>query len=184
MLLLPYMEPAAIPMWKLGFLFFHSAVVSSVMSAGSLPNANSRQQERPDTRDANNSILESGWTQNNQDSQRQIDSSILQFPRTIYPGDEIQVEEASSQGTSTDFVSGQVETSNGAPAFEPNTADQGVFLSNLLHQIMPYITQQAGLQQSTAAEAATSTSAGNSSTRNSDEPSDSEPNPAKRQKME
>ncbi|KAL4298417.1 hypothetical protein GQ457_12G024410 [Hibiscus cannabinus] len=159
---------------------------SSEVSArdGSLPNANSRQQERPDTGDANNSILESGWTQNNQDSQRQIGSSILQFPRTIYPGDEIQVEEASSQGTSTDFVSGQVETSNGAPAFDPNTADQGVFLSNLLHQIMPYITQQAGLQQSTAAEAATSTSAGNSSTRNSDEPSDSEPNPAKRQKME
>ncbi|KAK8602081.1 hypothetical protein V6N13_058259 [Hibiscus sabdariffa] len=151
---------------------------------GSLPNANSRQQERPNTRSANNSILESGWTQNNQDSQRQIGSSILQFPRTIYPAGEIQVEEASSQGTSTDFVSGQVETSNGAPAFEPNTADQGVFLSNLLHQIMPYITQHAGLQQSTAAEAATSNSAGNSSTRNSHGPSDSEPNPAKRQKME
>ncbi|GMJ07258.1 hypothetical protein HRI_004394900 [Hibiscus trionum] len=152
---------------------------------GSLPNANSRQQERPNTRSVNISIQESGRTQNNhQDSERQIGSSILQLQRTIYPGGEIQVEEASSQGTTTDSVRGQVETSNGAPAFEPNTADQGAFLSNLLHQIMPYISQHVGLQQSTAEEATTSTSAGNSSTRNSRRPSDSEPDPAKRQKME
>ncbi|GMI97628.1 hypothetical protein like AT5G25270 [Hibiscus trionum] len=153
---------------------------------GSLPNANSRQQERPYTRRVNISILAADGTRNNQDSERQISSSILQFLRTIYPGGEIQVEEAGSQGTATDSIRGQAETSSGAPASEPNTADQGVLLSNLLHQIMPYISQHGDLQQSTAEEATTSTPADNSSTGNSHRPSDCEPNPpnSKRRKKE
>ncbi|KAK8695234.1 hypothetical protein V6N13_000402 [Hibiscus sabdariffa] len=150
---------------------------------GSLPNANSIQQERPNTRSVNISILAAGRTQNNQDSERQISSSILQFLRTIYPGGEIQVQEAGTQGTTTDSSRGQAETSSGATASEPNTADQGVQLSNLLHQIMPYISQYAGLQPSTAEEATTSTPTDNSSTRNSHRPNDCEPN-SKRQKKE
>ncbi|KAK8597916.1 hypothetical protein V6N13_095310 [Hibiscus sabdariffa] len=148
---------------------------------GSLPNGNSIQQERPNTRSVNISIIAAGRTQNNQDSERQISSSILQFLRTIYPGGEIQVEEAGSQGTTTDSSRGQAETSSGATASEPNTADQGVLLSNLLHQIMPYLSQHAGLQPSTAEEATTSTPADNSSTQNSHRPNDCEPN-SKRQK--
>ncbi|XVE98458.1 hypothetical protein REPUB_Repub03eG0108500 [Reevesia pubescens] len=154
---------------------------------GSLPNANSRQEERSNTQGVNISIA-AGRTQNNQDSERQIPSSILQFLREIFPGGEIQVEEASLQGTATDSVQQQAGTSSGAPAAEPNITDQGVFLSNLLHQIMPYISQHAGSQQSTVPteEASTSTQAENSSTGNSRRPSDSEPNPpnSKRQKME
>ncbi|KAA3476839.1 large proline-rich protein bag6-like isoform X1 [Gossypium australe] len=152
---------------------------------GSLPNANSRQQERPNTRSVNISILAAGRTQNNQDSERQSPSNVLQFLRTIFPGGEIQVEEASSQGTARDSVRGQAEASNVAPAAETSITNQGVFLSNLLHQIMPYISQHAGSQRSTPEEATTSAPADLSSTGNSRRPNDTEQNPpnSKRQKM-
>ncbi|XP_022732230.1 uncharacterized protein LOC111286494 isoform X2 [Durio zibethinus] len=160
---------------------------SQISSQGLLPSANSRQQERANTRSVNISILAAGRTPNNQDSERQIPSSILQFLRGIFPGGEIQVEEASLQGTATDSVQEQAGTSGDAPASEPRSTDQGVFLSNLLHQIMPYVSQHAGSQQSTVPteEANTSTQAENSSTGNSRRTSDSEPNPpnSKRQKM-
>ncbi|XP_017633356.1 ubiquitin-like domain-containing protein CIP73 isoform X7 [Gossypium arboreum] len=153
---------------------------------GSLPNANSRQQERPNTRSVNISILAAGRTQNNQDSERQSPSNVLQFLRSIFPGGEIQVEEASSQGTARDSVRGQAEASNDAPAAETSITNQGVFLSNLLHQIMPYISQHAGSQRSTPEEATTSAPADLSSTGNSRRPNDTEQNPpnSKRQKME
>ncbi|TYI76181.1 hypothetical protein E1A91_D06G058400v1 [Gossypium mustelinum] len=153
---------------------------------GSLPNANSRQQERPNTRSVNISILAAGRTQNNQDSERQSPSNVLQFLRTIFPGGEIQVEEASSQGTARDSVRGQAEASNVAPAAETSVTNQGVFLSNLLHQIMPYISQHAGSQRSTPEEATTSAPADLSSTGNSRRPNDTEQNPpnSKRQKTE
>ncbi|TYH65547.1 hypothetical protein ES332_D06G063400v1 [Gossypium tomentosum] len=153
---------------------------------GSLPNANSRQQERPNTRSVNISILAAGRTQNNQDSERQSPSNVLQFLRTIFPGGEIQVEEASSQGTARDSVRGQAEASNVAPAGETSITNQGVFLSNLLHQIMPYISQHAGSQRSTPEEATTSAPADLSSTGNSRRPNDTEQNPpnSKRQKTE
>ncbi|MBA0747414.1 hypothetical protein Gogos_004328 [Gossypium gossypioides] len=152
---------------------------------GSLPNANSRQQERPNTRSVNISILAAGRTQNNQDSERQSPSNVLQFLRTIFPGGEIQVEEASSQGTARDSVRGQAEASNVAPAAETSITNQGVFLSNLLHQIMPYISQHAGSQRSTPEEATTSAPADPSSTGNSRRPNDTEQNPpnSKRQKV-
>ncbi|MBA0868792.1 hypothetical protein Goshw_018868, partial [Gossypium schwendimanii] len=152
---------------------------------GSLPNANSRQQERPNTRSVNISILAAGRSQNNQDSERQSPSNVLQFLRTIFPGGEIQVEEASSQGTARDSVRGQAEASNVAPAAETSITNQGVFLSNLLHQIMPYISQHAGSQRSTPEEATTSAPADLSSTGNSRRPNDTEQNPpnSKRQKV-
>ncbi|XP_038993785.1 ubiquitin-like domain-containing protein CIP73 [Hibiscus syriacus] len=148
---------------------------------GELPNANSRQQERLNTRSANRN-------QNNQEAEGQIPSSILQFLRGVFPGSEIQVEEASLQGTATDTVMEQAGTSSGNAAAEQNGTDEGVFLSNLLHQIMPYISQHAGSQQSAVSteEANTSTQAESSRTGNSHRPSDSEPNApnSKRQKTE
>ncbi|KAE8729534.1 Ubiquitin-like superfamily protein, putative isoform 8 [Hibiscus syriacus] len=147
---------------------------------GSLPNANSRQQERSNTRSASR-------TQNNQESERPIPSSILQFLRDFFPGGEIQVEETTLQGTATDTVLEQSGTSRDSAAPEPCITDEGVFLSNLLHQILPYISQHAGLQQSAASteEANRSTQAESSRTGNSRRPSNSEPNPpsSKRQKV-
>ncbi|KAE8678789.1 hypothetical protein F3Y22_tig00111402pilonHSYRG00254 [Hibiscus syriacus] len=146
---------------------------------GSLPNANSRQQERLNTHSANR-------TQNNQESERPIPSSILQFLRALFPGGEIQVEETTLQGSATDSVLEQAGTSRGNATPEPSIND-GVFLSNLLHQIMPYISQHEGLQRSTVSteQANTSTQAESSRTGNSHRPSDSEPNPpsSKRQKQ-
>ncbi|XP_021275844.1 large proline-rich protein bag6-B isoform X2 [Herrania umbratica] len=155
---------------------------------GSLPNPNSRQQERSNTRSVSINILAAGRTQNNQDSERQIPSSVLQFLRAIFPGGEINVEEASVQGAATGSVQEQAETSSGAPAAEPSITDQGVFLSNLLHQIMPYVSEQASSQQSIVPteEANTSTQAERNSPGSSRRPSDSEPNSSnsKRQKTE
>ncbi|XP_017633351.1 ubiquitin-like domain-containing protein CIP73 isoform X3 [Gossypium arboreum] len=167
-------------------LTFQELTIKLLPAAGSLPNANSRQQERPNTRSVNISILAAGRTQNNQDSERQSPSNVLQFLRSIFPGGEIQVEEASSQGTARDSVRGQAEASNDAPAAETSITNQGVFLSNLLHQIMPYISQHAGSQRSTPEEATTSAPADLSSTGNSRRPNDTEQNPpnSKRQKME
>ncbi|MBA0693688.1 hypothetical protein Goari_004045, partial [Gossypium aridum] len=165
-------------------LTFQELTIKLLPAAGSLPNANSRQQERPNTRSVNISILAAGRSQNNQDSERQSPSNVLQFLRTIFPGGEIQVEEASSQGTARDSVRGQAEASNVAPAAETSITNQGVFLSNLLHQIMPYISQHAGSQRSTPEEATTSAPADLSSTGNSRRPNDTEQNPpnSKRQK--
>ncbi|KAG8491695.1 hypothetical protein CXB51_015138 [Gossypium anomalum] len=166
-------------------LTFQELTIKLLPAAGSLPNANSRQQERPNTRSVNISILAAGRTQNNQDSERQSPSNVLQFLRTIFPGGEIQVEEASSQGTARDSVRGQAEASNVAPAAETSITNQGVFLSNLLHQIMPYISQHAGSQRGTPEEATTSAPADLSGTGNSRRPNDTEQNPpnSKRQKV-
>ncbi|KAK8619982.1 hypothetical protein V6N13_066473 [Hibiscus sabdariffa] len=146
---------------------------------GSLPNAGSRQQEQSNTHSANR-------TQDNQDFERTIPSSILQFLGAVFPGGEIQVEETTLPGTET--VPEQAGTSSGNTAPEPSITDEGVFLSNLLHQIMPYISQHVGSQQSTVSteEANTSTQAESSRTGNSRRPSDSEPNSpnSKRQKTE
>ncbi|MBA0873918.1 hypothetical protein Goshw_009165, partial [Gossypium schwendimanii] len=149
---------------------------------GLLPNANSRQQERSNTRSVDISDSSVGRTQNNQDSERQIPSSILQFLRAFFPSGEFRVEESSLQGTAAGSVPVQAGTSRSGPAAEPSITDEGLFLSNLLHQIMPYISQHAGSQQSTVPTTGgnTSSQVENSRTR----PSDSEPNPlnSKRQK--
>ncbi|KAL4339601.1 hypothetical protein GQ457_08G000670 [Hibiscus cannabinus] len=146
---------------------------------GSLPNAGSRQQEQSNTHSADR-------TQNNQDFERTIPSSILPFLGAVFPGGEIQVEETTLPGTET--VPEQAGTSSGNTEPEPSITDEGVFLSNLLHQIMPYISQHVGSQQSAVSteEANTSTQAESSRTGNSHRPSDSEPNPpnSKRQKTE
>ncbi|KAB2050095.1 hypothetical protein ES319_A13G222500v1 [Gossypium barbadense] len=151
---------------------------------GSLPNANSRQQDRSNTHSVNISDSSVGRTQNNQDSERQIPSNILQFLRAFFPSGEFRVEESSLQGTAAGSVPVQAGTSRSGPAAEPSITDEGLFLSNLLHQIMPYISQHAGSQQSTVPTTGgnTSSQVENSRTR----PSDSEPNPlnSKRQKTE
>jgi hypothetical protein len=71
----------------------------------------------------------------------------MQFLRTLFPGGEIHVEEASSEGTGRGSVSEHVGTSGGfvnAPEAEPRASDEGIFLSNLLHQIIPLVSPQSG----------------------------------------
>lgn len=120
--------------------------------AGSFPTPNLRQQEPSNARSVSINILSAGGTQNNQDSDRQLPSNVMQFLRNLFPGGEIHVEEASPPGTIRDPVPQNEGTSNGvatATEAEPRVSDEGVFLSNLLHQIMPLISQQASVEPDT-----------------------------------
>ncbi|KAG2668514.1 hypothetical protein I3760_15G164500 [Carya illinoinensis] len=119
---------------------------------GSFPTPNLRQQEPSNARSVSINILSAGGTQNNQDSDRQLPSNVMQFLRNLFPGGEIHVEEASPPGTIRDPVPQNEGTSNGvatATEAEPRVSDEGVFLSNLLHQIMPLISQQASVEPDT-----------------------------------
>ncbi len=117
--------------------------------AGSVPTPNLRQQEPSNARSVNINILSAGGTQNNPDSDRQLPSSVMQFLRTLFPGGEIHVEEASSQETARGSVPEHAGTSNGvtnAMEPEPRVSDEGIFLSNMLRQIIPLVSQQAGVE--------------------------------------
>ncbi|XP_021808980.1 large proline-rich protein bag6 isoform X2 [Prunus avium] len=164
---------------------------------GSTPNL---RQEPSIARSVSVNILSAGGTQNNQESERQIPSGILQFIRNLFPGGEIHVEDGSAEGLTTGSVSDQARTSSGvvgAQEAELRVTDEGLFLSNLLHQIMPFISQASGGEPGlvpTAVENSSehrmaqdsSTRAENSNVGTSRRRSDCEPNPpsSKRQKME
>ena len=114
--------------------------------AGSFPTPNLRQQEPSNARSVNINILSAGGTQNNPDSDRQLPSSVVQFLRTLFPGGEIHVEEASSQETARGAVPEHAGTSNGvmnAMEPEPRVSDEGIFLSNMLRQIIPLIDRKS-----------------------------------------
>ncbi|KAK9269697.1 hypothetical protein L1049_001475 [Liquidambar formosana] len=109
---------------------------------GSLPAPNLRQQEPSHSRSFNISVLSTGGTQNNQESDTEIPSSVVQFLRTLFPGGEIHVDDASIQGAPTGSVTEHEGTASGAvDAQEAGVTDEGIFLSNLLCQIMPLISQ-------------------------------------------
>ncbi|XP_027333421.1 ubiquitin-like domain-containing protein CIP73 isoform X6 [Abrus precatorius] len=157
---------------------------------GSLSTPSTRQ-EPSNSRVVNINILAASGPQNNQESERQIPSSVLQFLRTLFPGGEIHVEDSSVQGTNAGSTSDHAATSRGAaqvPEAQPNVSDEGIFLSNILREIMPVISQQLGSEGNPsedhmAQDSATQveTDAGTSLRRSGSEPSP--PNP-KRQKTE
>ena len=92
-------------------------------------------------------ILSAGGMQNNLESERQVPGSVLNLLRTLFPGGEIHVDDGSSEGTAADSIPEQARTSSGvagAPETELRPSDEGIFLSNLLHQIIPVVSQQAG----------------------------------------
>ncbi|XP_054821252.1 ubiquitin-like domain-containing protein CIP73 [Prosopis cineraria] len=153
----------------------------------------SLRQEPSNTRRVNINILTAGGLQNNQESERQIPNNVLQFIRALFPGGEIHVEDSSSPGTAADPTSDHAGTSTGAaraPDSEPSASEEGIFLSNLLREVMPLISQAgSGTHVTPQGENASdnqttsdsSTQGGTSRRRSDSEPSP--PNP-KRQKME
>nr|XP_048334815.1 ubiquitin-like domain-containing protein CIP73 isoform X3 [Ziziphus jujuba var. spinosa] len=167
---------------------------------GSIPTSDLRQPEPSNTRSININILSAGRMQNNNESDRQIPSSVMQFLRTLFPGGEIHVEDGGLEGTPAGSEPDQARTSSDiarAPEAEPRVSDEGIFLSNLLHQIMPVIAQQAGAEQDVvppeqinASERTmtqdSSNEAENSNAGTSRRPSDDDSNPqsSKRQKIE
>ncbi|KAK3221814.1 hypothetical protein Dsin_008839 [Dipteronia sinensis] len=170
---------------------------------GSLPNLHSRQ-EPASARSVNISILSASGTQNNQESEQQIPGSVLQLLRSLFPGGEIHVEDAGLQGMASGSVPEPSATpvqdrggvSSGPSEAEASINDEGIFLSNLLHQIMPFISQLSSAQQNnTSSEQAntsdhrmaqdSSTHAESSNVETSRRHSDSDPKPpnSKRQKV-
>ncbi|CAK7338536.1 unnamed protein product [Dovyalis caffra] len=161
---------------------------------GSLP-PNSRQ-EPSISRSISVNILSASGAQNNQDSERHIPNSILQLLRTILPGD-IHMEDASSRGTTTSSIPETAGPSTATAEAEPRATDEGIFLSNLLREIMPLIPQSGGAEPNATppGEAHTSgyqrlqdssTHAENSGVGTSRRHSDTEPTPpnSKRQKSQ
>ncbi|KAJ6921987.1 ubiquitin-like domain-containing protein CIP73 isoform X2 [Populus alba x Populus x berolinensis] len=165
---------------------------------GSLP-PNSRQ-EPSISRSISINILSASGSQNNQDSEQPIPSSIMQLLRTILPGD-VHMEDASSRLTTTSSVLETAEpstaTAEAEVEVEPRATDEGIFLSNLLREIMPLISQSGGAEPNAIppVEARSSghqrpqdssTNAENSGVGTSHRYSDTEPSPpnSKRQKTE
>ncbi|KAJ6673325.1 LARGE PROLINE-RICH PROTEIN BAG6 [Salix viminalis] len=114
-------------------------------SSGSLPP--NLRQEPSISRSISINILSASGAQNNQDSERHIPNNILQLLRTILPGD-IHVEDASSQGTTTSSVPETAGQSTATAVAEPRATDEGIFLSNLLREIMPLVSQSGGAEPS------------------------------------
>ncbi|XP_024028599.1 large proline-rich protein bag6-A [Morus notabilis] len=131
---------------------------------GSLPTPNIRQHEPVNARSVSINILSAGGMQN-PESDRQIPSSVMQFIRSLFPGGEIHVEDGSSEGTAAGSHPDQARTSGsaeGGSEAEPR-ASEGIFFSNLLHQLMPLISRQAGSESDIApAEQANASEAENS----------------------
>ncbi|XP_023545426.1 large proline-rich protein bag6-B isoform X2 [Cucurbita pepo subsp. pepo] len=84
--------------------------------------------------------------QGNLESERQVPSNVVQFLRTLFPGGEINIEDASFQE-----ISGSVPAHHSMVASssvsnvqesDPRTTDEGMFLSNIFHQIMPFTSQR------------------------------------------
>lgn len=84
--------------------------------------------------------MSAGGIQNDQNSDGEVPPGILQLLRGLFPGGEIQVE--SSQGTGTGSVTEQERTSSAvAQEAEPMVTEEGIFLSRMLEQIMPLISE-------------------------------------------
>lgn len=123
-------------------------------SVGTSSTPNTRQ-EPSNSRVVNINILAAGGPQNNQESERQIPSSVLQFLRALFPGGEIRVEDSSLQGTNVGSSSEHAATSRDAaqvPEAEPRVSEEGLFLSNVLREIMPVISQQVGSERNPSEE--------------------------------
>ncbi|TQD88407.1 hypothetical protein C1H46_026066 [Malus baccata] len=118
---------------------------------GSAPNV-----RRPSiSRSVSINILSAGGTPNSQESERQVPGGILQFIRTLFPNGEIHVEDGSAEGVTAGSVPDQPRPSSGgvaAPEAEPRATDEGIFLSNLLHEIMPFISQATGGEPGNSSE--------------------------------
>ncbi|KAK8471249.1 hypothetical protein PHAVU_003G173700 [Phaseolus vulgaris] len=163
----------------------------STRNVGSLSTPSTRP-EPSNSRVVNINILAASGPQNNQEPERQIPSSVLQLLRSLFPGGEIHVEDSSVQGIAAGSTSDHAATSTGAaqvPEAQPNVSEEGIFLSNMLREIMPVISQQVGSEEGIPSEdhmAQDSSTQVETDVGTSRRPGDSDsspPNP-KRQKME
>ena len=81
-------------------------------------------------------------------------SGLDQLLRTIFPVEQIHLgADVNFQGTGTSStgITGTTEAAANAEEIEPRVGDEGTFLSNLLHHIIPIISQDAATGSSDAA---------------------------------
>ncbi|XP_022143043.1 large proline-rich protein BAG6 isoform X2 [Momordica charantia] len=83
-----------------------------------------------------------GGPQSNLESERQVPSNVVQFLRTLFPGGEINIEDASFQEISGSVPAVASSSVSNVQESEPRTTDEGMFLSNIFHQIMPFTSQR------------------------------------------
>ncbi|KAI3426555.1 Ubiquitin-like domain-containing protein, partial [Psidium guajava] len=105
-----------------------------------------RRQEPSVSRSVNVNIISSGGSQTNVETERQVPGGVVQFLRSLFPGGDIHVEGSSIDGTVIGSASQDAGTSGGsmnAPESENRPSEDGIFLSNLLHRIMPFISEHA-----------------------------------------
>lgn len=133
-------------------ILFNLPLNSVVVGSLSTP---STRPEPSNSRVVNINILAASGPQNNQETERQIPSSVLQLLRSLFPGGEIHVEDSSVQGIAAGSTSDHAATSTGAaqvPEAQPNVSEEGIFLSNMLREIMPVISQQVGSEEGIPSE--------------------------------
>ncbi|CAL1414841.1 unnamed protein product [Linum trigynum] len=124
-------------------------------------NAEVRPREHSTTtRSININILSAaGGARTGQESDRQVPGSVMQFLRSLFPGGEIHVEAAGGDpGTTT--ATPPPAPQNGAPATaasevgsESRPSEEGIFLSNLLRQILPVVSEHGGPGDASQGEA-------------------------------
>uniref|UniRef100_A0A7C9AFX6 Ubiquitin-like domain-containing protein n=1 Tax=Opuntia streptacantha TaxID=393608 RepID=A0A7C9AFX6_OPUST len=113
------------------------------------PPASSGQTEPVVSRTIDINILSTGGIQNDQNPDGQMPPGVLQLLRGLFPGSEFQVESVNSQGATVGSVPEQGRSSSPtAEEAEPGPTEEGIFLSRLLQQIMPLISQDGGAEQS------------------------------------
>ncbi|XP_065850383.1 ubiquitin-like domain-containing protein CIP73 isoform X2 [Euphorbia lathyris] len=123
---------------------------------GSLPTSISRQNDvhigqRPDinimegsgTR-SNSRIQSNHRTQTNSEADRQ--GSILQLLRNLFPVGEIRVDGAGVHRMATGSSAENARTPAASVESQSEITGEGIFLSNLLHEIMPLITHHGGAE--------------------------------------
>ncbi|KAI4380619.1 hypothetical protein MLD38_006789 [Melastoma candidum] len=100
----------------------------------------------PTSRGVNINIVSSSTARHNQQTVREISGSVVEFLQTLFPGGDVNNEEASINGVPV----GEPRQDAGIASAEPSVSevgtgasDDGILLSNLLRQIMPYISQHA-----------------------------------------
>ncbi|XP_043702569.1 ubiquitin-like domain-containing protein CIP73 [Telopea speciosissima] len=136
----------------------NSAATVTEHQQGSFPTSSSRQ---PEPSNSSNNILPSDGTQSGHGTSNQIPNRLDELLRTIFPGEHIRVSDISFQPMATTSSTESAGTTRGAvdarEAVAGVDSDEGLFFSNLLRQIMPYISQIG------AAESNVSLGSGNNS---------------------
>ncbi|XP_038889778.1 ubiquitin-like domain-containing protein CIP73 isoform X2 [Benincasa hispida] len=100
-----------------------------------------------------------GGAQGTLESERQVPSNVVQFLRTLFPGGEINIEDASFQEISGSIPTHPSMASSSVANVqesESRTSDEGMFLSNIFHQIMPFTSQRGNEPDMPSVEANTS----------------------------